>query len=101
MPTLTMEIGKLMAQVDSLQKQLLTIQTEICQTKEQITDVHTELLNFMAVVQKKSVCEAIHDRLSKTYVPRSEIAPLKTIAGMIALTTVTAIAAAFFNLILK
>ena len=101
MPTLTMEIGKLMAQVDTLQKQLGTIQKEICQTKAQIADVHTELINFMAVVQKKSVCESIHDKLAKAYVPRSEIAPLKAVAGMIALTTVTAIVAAFFNLILK
>ena len=101
MPTLTMEIGKLMAQVDSLQKQLGTIQKEICQTKAQITDVHTELINFMSVVQKKSVCEAIHDKLAKVYVPRSEIAPLKAVSGMIALTTITAIVAAFFNLILK
>ena len=101
MPTLTMEIGKLMAQVDSLQKQLGTIQKEICQTKAQITDVHTELINFMSVVQYKSVCEAIHDKLAKVYVPRSEIAPLKAVSGMIALTTITAIVAAFFNLILK
>ena len=101
MPTLTMEIGKLMAQVDTLQKQLGAIQKEICQTKEQITDVHTELINFMAVVQKKSVCAAIHDKLEKAYVPRSEIAPLKAVAGMITLTTITAIVAAFFNLILK
>ena len=32
MPTLTMEIGKLMAQVDLLQKQLVAIQKEISQT---------------------------------------------------------------------
>ena len=101
MPTLTMEIGKLMAQVDTLQKQLVTIQKEISQTKNQIADVHTELLNFMATVQKKSVCQGIHDKLAELYVPRSEIAPLKACAGMIALTTITAIIAAFFNLILK
>ena len=101
MPTLTMEIGKLMALVDTLQKQLQSIQKEICQTKNQITDVHTELLNFMATVQKKSVCQAIHDKLAQNYVAKSEIAPLKAFVGMITLTTVTAIGAAFFNLILK
>ena len=96
-----MEIGKLMAQVDTLQKQLLSIQKEISQTKNQITDVHTELLNFMATVQKKSACQSLHDKLAETYVAKSEIAPLKACAGMIALTTVTALIAAFFNLILK
>ncbi len=101
MPTLTMEIGKLMGQVDTLQKQLSEIKKDICQTKKQISDVHTELLNFMGTVQKKTACQAIHDRLVQDYMPRAEIAPLKSIAGMIALTTVTAIAAAIFNLILK
>ena len=101
MPTLTMEIGKLMAQVDSLQKQLGTIQKEISQTKNQITDVHTELLNFMATVQRKTVCQALHEKLAEVYVPRSELAPLRAVAGMIVLTAVTAVGAAFFNLILK
>ena len=101
MPTLTMEIGKLMAQVDSLQKQLGAIQKEISQTKNQITDVHSELLNFMATVQHKTTCQAIHEKLADLYVPRSELAPIKAVAGMIALTTITAIGAAFFNLILK
>ena len=101
MATITMEIGKLMAQVETLQKQLIAIQKEISQTKNQMMDFHTELLNFMATVQKKSVCQTLHDKLAETYVPRSEIAPLKACAGMIALTTITAIIAAFFNLILK
>ena len=55
----------------------------------------------MATVQKKSVCQAIHDKLAQNYVAKSEIAPLKAFVGMITLTTVTAIGAAFFNLILK
>ena len=101
MPTLTMEIGKLMAQVDTLKNQLVVIQKDIAQTKKQITDVHTELLNFMATVQQKSVCQAIHERLQTTFAARSEIAPLKAGAGMIVLTTVTALGAAVFNLILK
>ena len=101
MPTLTMEIGKLMAQVDLLQKQLGAIQKEISQTKTQIMDVHTELLNFMTTVQRKTTCQALHDKLAEVYMPRSELAPLRAIAGMIALTAVTAIGAAFFNLILK
>lgn len=101
MATLTMEIGKLMAQVDSLQKQLALIQKEISQTKNQIASVHTELLNFMGTVQEKTVCQAFRERLVKEYIPRSEIAPIKAFLGMIALTTVTAIGAAFFNLILK
>ena len=101
MPTLNIEIGKLMAQVETLQKQLLAIQKEISQTKNQITDVHTELLNFMATVQRKSVCQGIHEKLADLYVPKSEIAPLKACAGMIALTTITVIITAFFNLILK
>ena len=101
MATLTMEIGKLMAQVDTLQKQLLSIQKEISQTKSQIADVHTELLNFMATVQKKSVCQTLHEKLAENYVSHSEIAPLKAVCGMIGLTTITAIIAALLNLILK
>lgn len=101
MPTLIIEIGKLMGQVETLQKQLTDIKKDIAQSKKQIADVHEELLNFMGSVQHKNTCQAIHDRLTKEYVPRSELAPIKAIAGMIALTTVTAISAAFFNLILK
>ena len=101
MPTLTMEIGKLMAQVDILKNQLVVIQKDIAQTKKQITDVHTELLNFMTTVQQKSVCQALHERIQASFVPRSELAPIKAVAGMIVLTTVTALSAAFFNLILK
>ncbi len=101
MPTLVMEIGKLMGQVETLQKQLTEIKKDISQSKKQIADVHEELLNFMGSVQHKSTCQTIHDRLAKEYMPRSELAPIKAVAGMIALTTVTALSAAFFNLILK
>ncbi len=101
MPTLSMEIGRLMAQVDALQKQLADIKKDISQTKNQVADVHNELLNFMTTVQEKSACQRFRDKMAQEYVPRSEIAPLKTMAGMIALTTITAIGAAFFNLILK
>ncbi len=101
MATLTMEIGKLMALVDTLQKQLIDIKKEIGQTKNQIADVHSELLNFMTTVQKKTVCQNWQDKIARDYVPRSELAPIKACAGMIALTTVTALVAAFFNLILK
>ncbi len=101
MPTLTMEIGKLMGQVDTLQKQLADIKKDITQTKTQIADIHTELLNFMGTVQQKTSCQAIQERLAKEYMSRTELAPIKAIAGMIALTTVTALSAAFFNLILK
>ena len=92
MATLTMEIGKLMALVDTLQKQLVDIKKEIGQTKNQIADVHSELLNFMTTVQKKTVCQNWQDKIARDYVPR---------AGMIALTTITALVAAFLNLILK
>lgn len=101
MATLTIEIGKLMAQVETLQKQLTEIKKEIGQTKNQVADVHNELLNFMTTVQTKTACQGLHDKLAAAYVPRAEIAPLKTVAGMVALTTITALGAAFFNLILK
>lgn len=101
MPEIKLELGKLMAQVETLQKQLGDIKKEICISKTQITDVHTELLNFMNTVQSKNTCQQIHEKLSKDYMLRSEIAPLKSIAGIISLTTISALCLAFIQLILK
>jgi len=87
--------------VDSLQKQLVSIQKEVSLTKNQMTDIHNELLNFMSTVQNKKECQAIHEKLEKMYVSHSEIAPIRAFLGMICLAAVTTIATAFFNLILR
>lgn len=101
MPAFSLEIGKLMAQVDTLQKQLADIKKEVCCTKNQITSVHTELLNFMGTVQQKSACQTLHEKISKDFIARQEIAPVKFILNIIAATTVTAICVTIMNLILK
>ncbi len=95
------ELGKLMAFVEAQQKQLSEIKKEVSLTKSQITDVHTELLNFMALVQTKKTCSALHDRLNQNFIGRAELAPFKAVLNVVALTTATTICVAFLNLILK
>lgn len=101
MATISIELGKLMALVDTLQKQLVDIKKEVCLAKTQITDVHTELINFMGTVQPKAACQALHESLRREFVPRVEIAPIKTIINVIVVSTAAAICAALLNLILK
>ena len=97
----SLEIGRLMALADSQQKQLAEIKKQVADLGTQISGVHTELLNFMRSVQNKSTCQAIHDKLQQEFVSRREIAPIRSLTGAIALTTVTAISIALLNLILK
>lgn len=97
----TLEIGKLMAQVEALQKQLTDIKKDVCSTKKQIADVHTELINFMGVVQRKSDCRILYDKIGKDFVSRQELAPVRNILNVMAATALTAICVALMNLILK
>ncbi|MBR5130397.1 MAG: hypothetical protein IKV03_04150 [Alphaproteobacteria bacterium] len=97
----TLEIGKLMAQVDTLQKQLTDIKKEVCSTKKQIVDVHTELINFMGTVQLKGNCRILYDKIGKDFISRQELAPIRNILNIMAATAVTAICVALMNLILK
>ena len=99
--TTSLELGKLMAQVGALQQQLTDIKKEVTQAKNQMMHVHTELLNFMGTVQSKTACQIIHDKMKADYVMRAEIAPMKAILGVIALTTTTAICMAVVELIFK
>ncbi|MBR4927237.1 MAG: hypothetical protein IKY98_02805 [Alphaproteobacteria bacterium] len=101
MTVYTLEIGKLMGQVDTLQKQLTDIKKEVCSTKKQITDVHTELTNFMGTVQCKSECLMMREKIGKEYVMRSELAPVRFVLHIMAATALTAICVALMNLILK
>ena len=73
-PTLSMEIGKLMASVALLQQQLSEI-------KQQVDTLNTNL--------------------KREFVLRSEIAPIKNLIGLIVATTGTALVMALLNLILK
>lgn len=101
MSVYTLEIGKLMAQVDALQKQLTDIKKEVCSTKKQIADVHTELINFMGTVQLKGDCRVLYDKIGREYISRKELAPIRAVLNIMAATAVTAICVAFMNLILK
>ncbi|MGN1063610.1 MAG: hypothetical protein ACI4QM_04745 [Alphaproteobacteria bacterium] len=101
MTQFSLEIGKLMAQVDTLQKQLTDIKKEVCSAKQQIVDVHAELLNFMGTVQLKTDCAKLHDKFGMQYISRAEIAPVKSVLNIMAATAVTAICIALMNLILK
>ena len=98
---LTIETGKLMATVATLQTELASIKKEIHNLNNHIMNVHDELVSFMNTVQTKNTCEKIHQVLKADYVQRAELAPFKTILGAISLTTVTAICVAVLNLILK
>ena len=98
---LSIEIGRLMALADSQQKQLAEIKRQVSDLCNQITSVHTELLNFMGAVQQKKSCQEIHNQLRQEFVLRREIAPIRSLTGAIALTVATAICIALLNLILK
>ena len=98
---LTIETGKLMATVANLQEELMCIKKEMHSLTNQVMRVHDELVSFISTVQTKANCERIHQILRSDYVQRTELAPFKAILGAIALTTVTTICVAFFNLILK
>ena len=100
-PHINLELGKLMATVEALQKQLVELKKDMQILNNQITKVHSELLNFMGNVQTKSACSFIHETLAKNFVQRSEIAPIKTLISAISITTVTAICVAILNLIFK
>jgi len=99
-PHINLELGKLMATVEALQKQLIELKKDMQELNHQITKVHTELLNFTGNVQTKSACNLIHNSLAKNYVQRSEIAPIKALLNAISITTATAICIAILNLIL-
>lgn len=101
MTVYTLEIGKLMAQVDALQKQLTEIKKEVCSTKKQIVDVHTELINFMGNVQCKTDCQLLRDKINKEYMLKKELAPVRFVLNIMAASAITAICVAFMNLILK
>ena len=73
-PTLSMEIGKLMASVALLQQQLSEI-------KQQVDTLNTNL--------------------KREFVLRSEIAPIKNLIGVIVASTGAALVMALLNLILK
>ena len=99
-PHINLELGKLMATVEALQKKLIDLKKDMLGLTNQITKVHTELLNFMGNVQTKSDCSLLHNTLAKTYVQKTEIAPLKALLNAISITTATAICVAILNLIL-
>ena len=73
-PTLSMEIGKLMASVALLQQQLAEIKQQV---------------------------DTLYSNLKHDFVLRSEITPIKNLIGIIVATTGTALVMALLNLILK
>ena len=73
-PTLSMEIGKLMASVALLQQQLSEIKQQV---------------------------DALNLNLKREFVLRSEIAPIKNLIGVIVASTGAALVMALLNLILK
>ena len=73
-PSISMEIGKLMASVTLLQQQLSEIKQQV---------------------------DTLYSNLKHDFVLRNEITPIKNLIGIIVATTGTALVMALLNLILK
>ena len=103
MPTqnLTIEIGKLMSSVHTLQESLSELKKEVDIWGQKIASVHDELIHFMGSVQNKNTCQILHDKIKSEFVLRQEIAPIKNLVGLIVAATGTALVVALLNLILK
>ena len=82
MTTFELEIGKLMAQFDSLQKRIDDVQKGMESTNRQLAKWHSDFSDFTG---------AIMDKIEQKFVLRSEIAPIKAVLSLVAAATLSAI----------
>ena len=77
-----LEIGKLMAQFDSLQQRLDIVTKGMDDTNKQLMKWHQDFELFTSEIMEK---------MEKRFILRSEIAPIKAILSVVAVATVSAI----------
>lgn len=77
-----LEIGKLMAQFDSLQQRLDIVTKGMDDTNKQIMKWHHDFEKFTGEIMEK---------MEKRFILRSEIAPIKSVLSVVAVATLSAI----------
>ena len=82
MTAFELEIGKLMAQFDSLQQRLDDVRKGMENTNKQLMKWHQEFEIFAGDIMEK---------MEKRFILRSEIAPIKAMLSIVAVATVSAI----------
>ena len=92
MTAFELEIGKLMAQFDSLQQRLDDVRRGMDNTNKQLAKWHDEFENFAGDIMEK---------MEKRFILRSEIAPVKTILSVVTVATISAICISLSQLFFK
>ena len=92
MTAFELEIGKLMAQFDSLQQRLDDVRKGMDNANKQLMKWHQEFENFAGDIMEK---------MEKRFILRSEIAPIKAMLSVIAVATVSAICLTLSELFFK
>ena len=87
-----LEIGKLMAQFDSLQQRLDIVTKGMENTNRQLIKWQLDFEQFAGDIMEK---------MEKRFILRSEIAPIKSVLSVIAVATISAICLTLSELILK
>ena len=87
-----LEIGKLMAHFDGLQKRLDIVTKGMDDTNKQLMKWHQDFEIFTAEIMEK---------MEKRFILRSEIAPIKAVLSVIAVATVSAICLTLSELFFK
>lgn len=87
-----LEIGKLMAQFESLQHRLDDVRRGMENTNKQLEKWHQEFENFSGDIMEK---------MEKRFILRSEIAPIKAILSVVFVATLSAVCLTLSELIFK
>lgn len=92
MPTIQVEIGKLMAQFSGLSLQIEELKKGMENTNRQLMKLHGEFTSFSSKIGKE---------MEARFLTRSEIAPLKAVLSVVAVTTLSAICLTVTEMILN
>ena len=77
-----LEIGKLIAQFNSLQQQLDVVTKGMDNTNKQLMKLHANFENFSREIMEK---------MERKFILRSEMAPIKSILSVVAVAMISAI----------
>lgn len=82
MAEIKIEMGKLMAQFSSLNQAISELKKGMENTNKEVLKLHTELMGLSG---------SIFQKMEKTYIKRSELAPIKGLLSVAAVTLFSAI----------
>ncbi len=92
MASFDLQIGKLMAQFDSLQSRIDDVRKGMDNTNRQLAKWHGEFETFAGDIMEK---------MEKRFILRSEIAPIKAALSVVLVATVSAICISLSELFFK